>query len=250
MNHREEKILELLTLENKIEVARLSALLNVSKVTIRKDLDGLEQKGLLKREHGFAVLASREDMNYHLAFHYEKKKQIAQTAARIVQDGETIMIESGSCCILLADELGRTKKDLTIITNSAFIAGYIRHYSTIQVILLGGTYQKDSQAVVGPLTIHSLQTFFVKKLFIGIDGFQESFGFTGSNLMRREVIRAMAAQAEQTIILTECEKFTQKGAVSLLKYEEVSALITDGNVSADHASLLRREGIELLIAEA
>ncbi|MHA9739209.1 DeoR/GlpR family DNA-binding transcription regulator [Robinsoniella peoriensis] len=247
MNHREEKILELLTLENKIEVARLSDLLDVSKVTIRKDLDSLEEKGLIKREHGFAVLGSREDMNYHLAFHYEKKKQIARAAAGMVQDGETLMIESGSCCILLADELARTKKDLTIITNSAFIAGYIRHYPTVQVILLGGTYQKDSQAVVGPLTIHNVRTFFVNRLFIGIDGFQESFGFTGSNLMRREVIRAMSEQAEYTTILTECEKFSQKGAVSLLQYDEVSCLITDSGISDEIAEFLKSKGVNVTV---
>lgn len=117
----------------------------------------------------------------------------------------------------------------------------------MQVILLGGTYQKDSQAVVGPLTIHNVRTFFVNRLFIGIDGFQESFGFTGSNLMRREVIRAMSEQAEYTTILTECEKFSQKGAVSLLQYDEVSCLITDSGISDEIAEFLKSKGVNVTV---
>ena len=93
---RLEEILKLVSQYEKIDVNTLSETLEVSKVTIRKDLDKLESKGLLHREHGYAVLNSGDDINVRLSFHYDTKRKIAQEAAKLVQDNETILIESGS----------------------------------------------------------------------------------------------------------------------------------------------------------
>ena len=122
MSERHTKILELLTENDKVEVTKLSELLQVSQVTIRKDLDLLEQKGLIIRAHGFATLNSSDDINNRLAYHYDLKQKIAKLACESVENGETVMIESGSCCALLALEIAQTRKDVTLITNSAFIA--------------------------------------------------------------------------------------------------------------------------------
>ncbi len=116
MKNRTNKILELLTSEKRIEVSQLAEYLGVSQVTIRKDLDALEAKGIIKREHGHAVLCSTDDINGRIAYHYEEKKKIALKATELVHEGDTIMIESGSCCALLADTLTQLHKDLTIIT--------------------------------------------------------------------------------------------------------------------------------------
>lgn len=110
MKNRSNKILELLTQENKLEVSLLAEKLGVSQVTIRKDLDALEEKGIIKREHGFALLRSADDINGRIAYHYETKWEIAKKAAELVSSGDTIMIESGSCCALLADALTVSKK--------------------------------------------------------------------------------------------------------------------------------------------
>ena len=126
MKSRISKILEMLSNENKIEVTALSEALGVSQVTIRKDLDELERKGIIVREHGFAILHSIDDINGRIAYHYGEKKKIAEKAAELVNNGCTIIIENGSCCALLAETIAELKKDVTIITNSAFIADYIR----------------------------------------------------------------------------------------------------------------------------
>ena len=105
MKQREYRILELLTERKRIEVAALAREIGVSQVTVRKDLDALEEKGVIHREHGWAVLCSPDDLNGRIAYHYEAKRRIAARAAELVRDGETVMIESGSCCALLADAL-------------------------------------------------------------------------------------------------------------------------------------------------
>lgn len=159
MSKRDAAILELLTTKGKTEVAALSAVLGVSEVTVRKDLDALQAKGLVQRVHGFATLANPNDVGGRLAYHYEEKRLIAREAAKLVSNGSTIMIESGSCCALLARELADTKEGVTIVTNSAFVANYVRDSARVTCTLLGGTYQRDSQVVVGPLVRACAQNF-------------------------------------------------------------------------------------------
>lgn len=245
MLERHSKILELLTEVKRIEVTELSQLLNVSQVTIRKDLDHLEMKGLIIREHGFATLNSSDDINIRLAYHYDIKQKIARLACQSVQDGETIMIESGSCCALLAYEIVQTKKDVTIITNSAFIADYIRKAGHTHIILLGGEYQNEAQVVVGPIIRKCVESFFVDKFFIGIDGFSEGFGFTGNNYMRSETVRDMAKQAKHVIVVTDSSKFSQIGTVSLLPTKDVSCVVTDEGIPLDCEMYLKEQGVTI-----
>lgn len=244
MTHRHTKLLEIVNDNKRIEVAKLAEALNVSQVTIRKDLDALEQKGLLRREHGFAVITSSDDINSRLAFNYDIKRKIARLASELVSDGETVIIESGSCCALLAEELAFNKKDITIITNSMFIASYIRE-GNAKVVLLGGDYQPESQVVVGPLTRKCLKDFFVDKLFIGTDGYSSKIGFTGKNLMRTETVKAMAESANKIVILTESSKFSDRGVVSQFRAEEVNYLLTDANIPGDVLESLRKENVEV-----
>lgn len=245
MLDRHTKILELLTENKKIEVTKLSELLNVSQVTIRKDLIQLENKGLIIREHGFATLNSSDDINNRLAYHYDIKRRIAKVATESVMDGETVMIESGSCCALLALEIARSKKDITIITNSAFIAEYIRKESNTRIILLGGEYQNESQVMVGPITRKCVESFFVDKLFIGTDGFSEVSGFTGKDYMRSETVRDMAKQANHVIVVTESTKFSQKGVVNLIATDEISSVVTDLNIPKEYEDYLSSKNIEV-----
>lgn len=247
MKDRLNKILELLTKENKMEVSLLAEKLSVSQVTIRKDLDALESRGIIKREHGFALLCSMDDINGRIAYHYEEKRKIAQKASEMVQNGDTIMIESGSCCALLADALANTKKDLTIITNSAFIAGYIRGKANFQIVLLGGIYQQDAQVMVGPMVQQCVENFFVDLFFIGTDGYNSRIGFTNRDQMRAQAVRDMARQADNVIVLTESDKFAKNSIVPLNLKTPIKAVITDTNISNTMKAELENHNITVII---
>jgi len=244
MNQRQTKILELITEHKKMEVTKLSEMMDVSQVTIRKDLVQLEQSGLITRAHGYAMLNESDDINHRLAYHYETKLKIARLAAESVQNGETVMIESGSCCALLALEIARTKKEVTLITNSAFIADYVRK-TGIRIILLGGEYQPESQVMVGPMTRKCAEAFFVDKLFIGTDGFTRETGFTGNDYMRSETVQDMAKQSSHVIVVTDSVKFSQKGVVNLIETGKVSAVITDDGIPEESETYLSEMGIEI-----
>ncbi|MGH1649241.1 DeoR/GlpR family DNA-binding transcription regulator [Enterococcus gilvus] len=242
---REEEILAIVSKKKKIEVNELSERLNVSKVTIRKDLDKLESRGLLHRQHGYALLNNMDDINYRLAQNYDLKRKIALEASKIVTDGEVIMIESGSTCALLAEELAFNRNDITIITNSCFIASYVRKAETVKVILIGGEYQKESQVNVGPLVKQVINEFYVDKLFVGIDGFDKRRGFTGSDITRCDTTRMLATAAEQTIVLTDSSKFSQNGVVSEFAFSEISQVFTDGKIEKEALNFLQKENIDV-----
>lgn len=243
---REEEIIAIVSQKKKIEVNELSELLNVSKVTIRKDLDKLESRGLLHRQHGYALLNNSDDINYRLAQNYDLKMKIAVEASKIVNDGEVIMIESGSTCALLAEELAFNRSDITIITNSCFIASYVRKADSVKVILIGGEYQKESQVNVGPLVKQVISEFFVDKLFVGIDGFDQKRGFTGSDITRCDTTRTLATAANQTIVLTDSSKFMQNGVISEFGFDEISKVFTDSGIPKETRSFLKQRNIEVV----
>ena len=249
MNKRQSQILDLLAKNKKMEVTKLSELLNVSQVTIRKDLVILENSGIIVREHGYARLNESDDINNRLARHYETKQKIAKLAVESIENGETVMIESGSCCALVALEIARSKKDVTLITNSAFIADYIRKIGSVKVILLGGEYQNESQVMVGPLTRKCVEAFFVDKLFIGTDGFTIETGFTGNDYMRSEAVKDMAKQASRVMIVTDSDKFSQKGVVNLIEIEKVACVYTDDNSPSKIEDYLNKRNIKVIKTE-
>ena len=264
---RTNQILELLVKEKKLDVAELSAHLGVSQVTVRKDLDAMEAQGLITREHqvtvrkdldameaqglitrehGSAVLSSTDDIKGRLAYHYEEKRRIALRAAELVKDGDTIMIESGSCCALLAAALAELRSGITLITNSAFIADYIRRSSDFQIILLGGIYQQDAQVMVGPMVRQCAENFWVDRFFIGVDGWSERTDFTNQDQMRAQAVRDMAGQADQVIVLTESDKFSRHGTVPLNLKDRVKTVITDQKIAEQVMTALADRGIEVL----
>jgi DeoR/GlpR family transcriptional regulator of sugar metabolism len=245
MTERQNKILEVLAVSQKIEVASLADILEVSQVTVRKDLDQLEESGFIRREHGYALFGSIDDVGRRMAIQYDVKRRIAKAAAELVKDGETVMIESGSCCALFAEQLANTRKNITIVTNSVFIANHVRHAPYTRVILLGGEYQGGTQVTVGSVTRRSAQVFFSEKFVIGADGFSAR-GFTGRDHIRAQTVRDMAEQAGEIIVLTESEKFNHRGVEETVRIEQVSSIYTDDRIPAAAETLLRNKRVKII----
>ena len=244
---RQTEILSLVSQKKRVTVTELSAVLKVSEVTIRKDLTQLENDGLLRREHGYATIKNSDDISTRLLFNYDVKRRIAQKALESISDSETIMIESGSCCALLADEIVSNRRGTTVITNSVFVASFIRKKHGAHVILLGGDFQNESQVMVGPLVRQCAENFHVNKFFLGTDGFNER-GAMSDNLMRAEAVRDMRRCAEQAIILTESIKFSQIGVVPLLAYNDIDIIYTDSQITASAAQKILAESIQIIQA--
>jgi DeoR/GlpR family transcriptional regulator of sugar metabolism len=227
MTARQSQILHIISRERQVEVAKLAELVGVSQVTIRKDLSLLESKGFIKRQHGIAILNAETDINNRLAIYYERKIDIASRAVELIRDGDVVMIESGSCCTLLAEQIKLKSKNVTIITYSVFIANHIRPADSTNVILLGGSLLMEPMVTVGPLTIDAISSFYVDKFFTGTDGITPDGKFTAKDIMQAEAIRKMAKHAKKTIVLTDSSKFLRQGTVSLFSADDVYAVYTD-----------------------
>ena len=250
MSTRQLTLLESIVGAGRIAVAELAGIARVSTVTIRKDLDDLEARGLIRRERGVAMLVSPDDPAGRLAYHYAEKVRIAAAAAATVNDGETVMIEAGSCCAILAEQISIQCTGITIVTNSAFLAQRLGAHPMVSTVLLGGEQQHDSRVLVGPMVELCARQFIVDRLFIGTDGFTPSLGFTARDYMRATAVRALASRAERVVVLTESEKLGRHGPVPLLGADEVAALWTDSAAPDAQVDALTGAGVEVVTVAA
>ncbi|WP_311491511.1 DeoR/GlpR family DNA-binding transcription regulator [uncultured Anaerococcus sp.] len=246
-DQRQAKLVEIINEKKKISVNDLAEIFAVSTVTMRKDLTDLDSAGLIRRTHNFAELIDDDSISQKLSFHFKEKTEIAQKAVDLVSDGETIMVESGSCCAIFAKKLAETKKNITIITNSIFIADYIRD-SSVQVIVIGGIYQAKSQVLIGPVLAESVKNYKVDKLFIGADGYSFEWGFSNKDPFRGEAVRHMAERCDSVIVLTESHKFATSGCLSLGLVGKVDRVVTDKNINKKAKDHLKASGIKLILS--
>lgn len=243
MNLRQQSIIQLVNDRQRISVSELAQASQVSEVTIRQDLNLLEKRGLLKRVHGSAVALQSDDVDVRMMSHFATKQKLANHAASLVNDGETIFIESGSSNALLAHKLAQ-RPGITLVTVSGYIARQLKD-SACEVILLGGIYQKKSDSMVGPLTQLCLRHVHFSKAFIGIDGYQPNAGFTGRDMLRAEVINSVLAKGAENIILADASKFGQVHQNSLAPLSSISRVITDNRLPTVYQQQLIAQGIQV-----
>ena len=245
MNDRAVRILDIMANNSSIKITMLAELLSVSQVTLRKDLDGLEKLDIVRRSHGYASLDGADDTGKRMAQNFPVKRKIAKAAAQFIEENETVMLESGSCFALFAEELALENKNVTIITNSTYIANYIKRFANIKIILLGGYFQPDSRVLVGSITKNCAENFFIDKFFMGADGFISGQGFTGRDYLRVETAFELAKRAKKVFVLTEAAKFQRRGAFNLIQLDKITGVITDDSIPKDAEASLLKYNIQL-----
>lgn len=243
--YKTARILETISNNKKIKITYLAELLSISKVTLRKELIKLEKQGIVNLSHGYVSLDGADDTGKRIAFDYLIKRNIAKQAAQIVDNDETIMIGSGSCCALFGEELSLMKKNITIITYSTFITNYLRKLKYIQIILLGGYFQPETQMLIGPMTIKHSENFHLDKFFLGTTGFTQEYGFTGRDHLSTETSSKLTARASKIFILTESEKFNRRGTYNLLQLDKLTGVFTDDNISKENEDTLIKNNVQV-----
>ena len=250
---RYEEILKLVEQKKSVTVAEICELFRISESTARRDINALDQAGRLIRVFGGAVASdlnfeSREPtVEQKMDRNIEEKRQIAYEASKLVNDNDTIMIENGSCCALLASIIAKEKKNVTIITNSAYIADFIRE-EDVNIILLGGIYQKDSQCTVGAMIETNASFFHVHYFFIGTDGYSSKTGFTNKDTMRAEAVKSMAKAADEIIVVSESEKFNHVGTVSMNLNNKIT-VVSDNKLTQEMKNTFINDDIQIIQGE-
>lgn len=241
MNERQQEIIYKVNELNQVSVNELAEQFNVSVVTIRHDLNFLEQNGYLKREHGYAVAIDSDNLDARMKIKFPLKQKIAEYAASLVNNDEHIFIEGGSTNALLARHLAYTRR-ITLITSSYYIAQLLKN-TELKVVVIGGEYQKKSESVVGELACLAIKHLHFDKAFIGIDGFLPDTGFSGRNQMRTELVNTILTKPSENIIITDSSKFGQKQPHQLSPLEAIHRVITDQAINIEDEQYLTAKNI-------
>jgi DeoR family transcriptional regulator of aga operon len=248
---RHEFILKQLKDQGHVRVEELSQLLNVSTVTIRKDLKHLEEMNLLFRSRGSATLhnpyISDRSVNEKEKMRVGEKRRIAQQAAAMIEAGDTIILASGTTVNEVARQIDRGHP-LTVITASIFVAEQLAHRPNIEVLQLGGILRNNSSSVVGPYAEQMLASFTCSKLFLGVDGIDLDFGLTTTNALEANLNKAMLRAAQRVIVVADATKFDRRGFSKICHLDEVDEIITDRDVPPSTVANLEEMGILVRIA--
>lgn len=249
---RHNLILETLIKHESVQVSDLSTLLEVSAVTIRKDLTELEKENKLYRSHGKAILINpyinNRSVNEKEKFATEEKMLIGRCAASMISKDDSIIIASGTTVHALARNIKPIHK-LTVISASLQVSEILANDEAVDIIQLGGTLRHSSNSVVGKYAENILPEFCCSKLFLGVDGIDLEFGITTTDIREAELNRVMMRTAQKTIVLADSSKFRRRGFSKIANIEDVDMIITDSGVPDLIATRIEELGIELLIAQ-
>lgn len=251
-NPRHDRIIDMVNEEEYVSVNRLGEALNVSLVTIRKDLNILEKEGFLFRTHGGASknerFAFEKTVSEKELIRTVSKKIIAKTAKSLIKNNDFITIASGTTVLFLARLITDDQK-LTVLTSSLDVSKTLAGLSTVSVIQLGGVLRKSSVSVVGTLAEKAVQKFSSNILFLGVDGVDINFGISTSNMEEAELNRLMIQQADCVVVLADSSKMEKKGFGKIAEIDEVDVIITDSEISESFKKKLQDRGLEVMIAE-
>ncbi len=245
-------ILNLLDTHGKIRVNELAEKMNVSEATVRRDLETMQGQGLLQRTHGGAMLTTQPTA-LEISFDESQtrllpeKIAIGKEAAKLVNPGESIIIESGSTTLEFARFLVDISP-LTVLTNSLAIARELSVNKDIEIMVLGGTLRRQSASLVGPWVAEILKHIRVDKAFLGVNGISIGFGMSAPNPFTAESRKAMMAAARQKVALADHNKLGVENLYFVAKMEDLDILITDSGASADSVENIIATGVEVIQA--
>ena len=252
---RAKEILRLLLSHGKTSVEELTRVFRTSPASVRRDLVRLEERGLVHRTHGGAMIAGQtyEPFRFDSSFNVREgrfaaeKKRIATAAAELVLDSETIGFTAGTTTTEIAREL-RMRTGLRIITNAVNIGLELNSNNGPDTTLTGGCIRwAGAFSLIGPTALESLNAVVMDKVFIGVCGVDPEHGATVIETEEAAVFRAMSRRAKQVIIVADSSKVGMTSPAVICPVSDIDTLITDDGVSDDAVNAFRRSDVRVII---
>lgn len=247
---RHKRIRALLKVHPMLTVQRLTKELGVSPMTIRRDLDWLTDHGMVTRVHGGVTLPDTDrPLGERQVARLSQKQEIAQRALAFISPEDTIALDSGSTTACLAEALLRAPvRPLTVVTHALNVASILMQDPTIQVTVSGGDLRGSTASLVGPMARQFYEGIRVQHAFIAAVGLTQE-GLSNSNFAEAEIKRAMMAHAEQVFVLADSEKLGQRSVVLFAPWQDVTALVTDPEITQEWRTMLAREAVAVYPGE-
>ncbi|WP_295633533.1 DeoR/GlpR family DNA-binding transcription regulator [uncultured Mitsuokella sp.] len=245
---RRQKIMEKIRLDRKVYVSELAKSFKVTEETIRRDLEKLESQDLLRRSYGGAVIAesTSDELSYtrRSTINSESKLAIAEKAASLIHDGDTIMMDSSTTCQALLQRL-KGQRDITVITNSIRLMSDFTN-SGFKMICTGGTMRESSCALTGSIACQTLSKYYVDFAFISCKSIDLKKGIMESNESESRVKSVMMQQARKTILLVDHSKFDKTAFVKCDDFEHIDTVVTDDAPSKEWQEYFSEHHISLI----
>jgi DeoR family transcriptional regulator, aga operon transcriptional repressor len=250
---RADRILRELQRSGEISVEDLCATLGASVATVRRDLQALEERALLRRTHGGAVSIQplfyepfRHDSSFQdqIGRHADEKRRIALAAAELVQDGETIALTAGSTTTEVVRSM-RNRSGVTVVTSTINVAMELTKRTDIEVFVTGGFLRGDWFSLVGAAANYAMSQIFVDRVFLGVNGIDAHRGLTSGNSGEAAINRVMVAQARERIVVADNSKLGIVATHRFCAAEDVNLIITDTGASDETIAPFLEKGIEV-----
>ena len=245
---RREEIMELIHSQGKVKVSELSEIYSISEVSIRKDLEALEAQGQLSRIHGGAVGLNKLYLNMDLTERYKtnaaSKKDIAELAAKFIDDNDTIMMNAGTTLTYVLRAL-RGKKNISIVTNSVQNATEAALYPDFNVILLGGELDSKYQFTYGQDAIRQLENYHATKCILSVDGISAESGLTLYYSNEAELARRMIECSDMSMVVADSSKLGKNVFARITDAQKMKLLVTNKSENFEELKKLRKLGVEI-----
>lgn len=249
---RHEYILAHLKRSEHISVIELCKDLNVSSVTIRKDLKQLEDSNLLFRTHGGATNKNPYIIDRNVLekekYNSKEKALISKQAVSYIEAHESIIIASGTTMHALADAMD-PNMELNVITSSLQVSMKLNQFPSVEVLQLPGTLRKSSISISGYYAEQILGDYFCSKLFLGVDGIDLTYGLSTTSGQEAKLNKAMIQSAQKVIVLADSSKFARKSFGRICAIDEIDMIITDKGITSYYREEIEKLGVKLIIAE-
>lgn len=246
---RQQELLQYLRRHRSGHIAELAEVLDASESTIRRDLDQLQEQGLVERVHGGAAVteeAGEPEPPLRAVAHAEEKRRIGERAASLVEDTSTILISGGTTTeAMLGFLAGRPQ--LTVVTNSLNVASILAKHHDGDIVVLGGVLRKNEMSLLGHVTVQALQDFQIDTVFSGAYGIDPELGLTGMNVGETQTDRALIGSSARLVVLADSSKLNQRGAVRLAPAESISTLVIDDGVPDEAIRTLQEKGVDVVV---
>lgn len=250
VEERRECIMKLLQKYRRITLVELSKAFDVGEVTLRRDLNELEAKGLIRRTHGGAILVDNASEEIAIkereSKNKEEKERIARFISQIVRNGETLMMDGGSTTLHIAQML-KNKNELAIITNTPVIANELVGINGNRVILTGGVLQAKTHALVGPVAKYALSGLHADKVILGMTAMLPEEGFFTVNHYEAEIKRTMMRCGKEVIVAIDSSKIGNITFSFVSDFSRVDKLVIDSGISKEQIETIERQDVEVIV---
>jgi len=249
---RRQKIVLLTEEQGNVSVKHLADTFDISTVTIRNDLNELNKLGLIVRSRGGAVPSNRLTKELSIKEKHKEnhkvKQMLAKVVAKLINDGDAIILDSGTTTEEVAHSL-TSKKNLTVMTNGLNIANELSRSDSCDVFITGGRLRKKSMSFYGAHAEEKLQYYNFNKVILGVDGIDIDRGISTHYEPEASFNRAMCENAETVIVVTDSTKFGKTSLHSILQLASIDILVTDSNITQAFIDEFKRLNIELHIVD-